>query len=242
MKTVRVGRFQFQKKTKEEWLNSKVTLYDGELAIEADTSKIKIGDGRSEYRNLPYITIGNIKFEDLTEEEIKKITPDPITLNDMTKEEVENLVSQVGDYTKDQLLQISEIPIMAIEEPLIALSHLSDPGKDLVDMEGKLYRGDAEVGVRVKNGGTTYTIPDTVQKARIFFKAQCEEPTFDNYLFWWVGDGQDESKRYVSELENRTRHYSVVVDLSESHEIVISTVQAWDKTVKIWDFDWKEVL
>lgn len=125
---------------------------------------------------------------------------------------------------------------------MIALSHLSDPGKDLVDKEGKLYRGDVEVGVRVKNAGTTYTIPETVQKARIFFKAQCEEPTFDNWIFFWVGDGQDESKRYVSELENRTRHYSTVVDLSKSHEIVISTVQAWDKTVKIWDFDWKEVL
>ena len=129
------------------------------------------------------------------------------------------------------------------EDAMTALAHLSDTGKDLVEKEeGKLYRGDIEVGVRVKNGGTTYAIPEDVKKARIFFKAQCEEPTFDNYIFWWVGDGEDESKRYVSELENRTRHYSAVVDLSESHEIVISTVQAWDKTVKIWDFDWKEVL
>ena len=101
----------------------------------------------------------------------------------------------------------------AYSDGMIALAHLSDPGKDLVDKEGKLYRGDVEVGVRVKNAGTTYTIPETVKKARIFFKAQCEEPTFDNYIFWWVGNGTDESKRYVSQLENRTRHYSVVVDL-----------------------------
>ncbi|WP_299034078.1 hypothetical protein [uncultured Anaerococcus sp.] len=127
-------------------------------------------------------------------------------------------------------------------DAMVALAHLADTGKDLVDNGGKLFRSDIEVGVRVKNAGTTYTIPDTVQKARIYFKAQCEEPTFDNYIFFWVGDGTDENQRFVSKLENRTRHYSAEVNLENSHEIVISTVQAWDKTVKVWDFDWKEVL
>lgn len=379
--TVKIGRFQFQKKTKKDWEESEVILLDGELALEADTSKIKIGDGKSSYQSLPYIKIGDISFSDLTDEQkeglkgkdgqdikiksqdydtegntivtftdrnkitikrgkeglspiitteaqedklVLKIldkegekkadilygkdgyTPQKgvdyfdgedgytpkkgvdyfdgadgvVTIDNLSDEELKRFKDLTLPTLDDDLKRATEFDALqgtnnkrimtplttkkaiegmgydekisektsledietAYSDGMIALAHLSDPGKDLVDKEGKLYRGDVEVGVRVKNAGTTYTIPDTVQKARIYFKAQCEEPTFDNYIFFWVGDGTDENQRFVSKLENRTRHYSAEVNLENSHEIVISTVQAWDKTVKVWDFDWKEVL
>jgi len=337
--TVKIGRFQFQNRTKKEWEESNLILLKGELAIESDTSKIKIGDGRSYYPDLPYILVGEIRFKDLTEEEIESLrgatgkTGEPAKLLDVTYDKDNNTILTFADKDKpegvevlihagkdgytpkkgvdyfdgkdgvvtidnlsdEELKRFKDLALPTLEDDLkratefdalqgtddkrimtplttkkaiesmeydekisqktsledietaysdgmIALAHLADTGKDLVDNGGKLFRSDIEVGVRVKNAGTTYTIPDTVQKARIYFKAQCEEPTFDNYIFFWVGDGTDENQRFVSKLENRTRHYSAEVNLENSHEIVISTVQAWDKTVKMWDFDWKEVL
>lgn len=128
------------------------------------------------------------------------------------------------------------------DEALIGLAHLADTGKDLVENTGKLLRNNKEVGVKVINSGYVYTLPETVNKARIFFKAQVVDPIEQNYIFIWVGDGQDTEQRWVSELNNYTRHYNVVLDLTNSKDVVISTVQAFNKDVLIWDFDWKEDL
>lgn len=67
------GRFQFQRGSKADWEKADLILLDGELAFESDTSKIKIGDGRSKYGDLPYISIGEVGFKDLTDEEKKLI-------------------------------------------------------------------------------------------------------------------------------------------------------------------------
>lgn len=131
MKTVRVGRFQFQKKTKEEWLNSKVTLYDGELAIEADTSKIKIGDGRSEYRNLPYITIDNLRDEELKRfkdligltaiANIQKETNQSISdLTEQTHEAIINIRSETNSAIADSKKYL-DTQIAIIQERLTRL-------------------------------------------------------------------------------------------------------------------------
>lgn len=71
--TVKIGRFQFQYRTKKEWEDSNLILLKGELAIESDTSMIKIGDGRSYYSDLPYILIGKVGLKDLTQEEIESL-------------------------------------------------------------------------------------------------------------------------------------------------------------------------
>lgn len=68
------ARFQFQKMTKAEWEEWGDILLDGELAYEADTTKMKMGDGEHKYIDLPYIEIGEISVSDLSEEEIKKVT------------------------------------------------------------------------------------------------------------------------------------------------------------------------
>lgn len=96
------GRFQFQRGTHKEWTDSDLILLDGELAIESDTSKIKIGNGRSLYKDLPYIEIGRIGVKDLTEEDLKKITGekgdkgDPFTYEDLTAEQKLELRGEPG--------------------------------------------------------------------------------------------------------------------------------------------------
>lgn len=88
------GRFQFQRAAKKDWEDSDIVLLDGEIAIESDTTKMKAGDGKTIYKDLPYITIGELKFGELTEEEKKQVKGkkgDPFTYDDFTKEQLEAL-------------------------------------------------------------------------------------------------------------------------------------------------------
>ncbi len=58
MKIVRIGRFTFQEGTKSELINSDLVLYEGEIALEADTQLMKMGDGKTVYKELPYMNRG----------------------------------------------------------------------------------------------------------------------------------------------------------------------------------------
>ena len=101
--TVKIGRFQFQNRTKEEREESNLILLKGELAIESDTSKIKIGDGRSYYPDFPYILVGEVRFKDLTEEEIESLrgatgkTGEPAKLLDVTYDKDNNTILTFAD-------------------------------------------------------------------------------------------------------------------------------------------------
>lgn len=94
---VKAGRIMFQRGTKAQWESSNLVLLDGELAIEADTTKIKIGDGKHKYIDLPYIEIGNISVSDLSEEDIEKVRGpkgekgDPLTYDDLNEEQKKDL-------------------------------------------------------------------------------------------------------------------------------------------------------
>lgn len=119
---VKSGRIMFQRGTKAEWEASKLILLDGELAIESDTTKIKIGDGKSKYIDLPYIEIGNISVNDLTEEDIAKITGppgekgEPGEKGDPGKDGVDGKdgTVNVAEMTESQLMNIKkqlDIPV-----------------------------------------------------------------------------------------------------------------------------------
>lgn len=58
MKIVRIGRFTFQEGTRSELIGSDLILYKGELALEADTQLMKMGDGKTIYKELPYMNRG----------------------------------------------------------------------------------------------------------------------------------------------------------------------------------------
>lgn len=58
MKIVRIGRFTFQEGTRSELVGSDLILYEGEIALEADTQLMKMGDGKTIYKELPYMNRG----------------------------------------------------------------------------------------------------------------------------------------------------------------------------------------
>lgn len=100
------GRFQFYDGTKEELEASDLILLKGELALETDeegTTRIKRGDGRSKYVDLPYITIGEIKINELSDEDKALIRGpkgekgDPFTADDFTPSQWLDLKGDTGD-------------------------------------------------------------------------------------------------------------------------------------------------
>ncbi len=58
MKVVKIGRFTFQEGTKSELISSDLILYEGEIALESDTQLMKMGDGKTIYKELPYMNRG----------------------------------------------------------------------------------------------------------------------------------------------------------------------------------------
>ena len=58
MKIVKIGRFTFQEGTRSELIGSDLILYEGEIALEADTQLMKMGDGKTIYKELPYMNRG----------------------------------------------------------------------------------------------------------------------------------------------------------------------------------------
>ena len=100
------GRFQFQDGSKEELEASDLILLKGELALETDeegTTRMKRGNGRSRYVDLPYITIGEVKVDELSEEDKALIRGpkgekgDPFTADDFTASQWLDLKGDTGD-------------------------------------------------------------------------------------------------------------------------------------------------
>lgn len=73
----KIGRFQFQGGTKKALEASELILLENELALEVDEEtgsvKIRRGDGKSKYADCPYIDIGTISVESLSEEDKAKM-------------------------------------------------------------------------------------------------------------------------------------------------------------------------
>ena len=53
------NRIQFRKDTSSRWAEVNPILMEGEIAIETDTHKMKIGDGVNSYVNLSYLRVEN---------------------------------------------------------------------------------------------------------------------------------------------------------------------------------------
>ena len=133
-----------------------------------------------------------------------------------------------------------------IREAGRATAHLIDPAKDLIAEEGTLYRlthviedgvpwlRHTEVGKAILNGGMELTAPGDAPRMRLYWKAQGEA---DAYIAAWAGD--DQANRYAGEIDAYTRQYSAVFDLSATRTVTLSTLTAWEQTVRLWDFDWR---
>lgn len=49
-------RVQHKRMTASDWTNSPLILLDGELGVESDTGKVKVGNGRDRFSALQYLT------------------------------------------------------------------------------------------------------------------------------------------------------------------------------------------
>lgn len=188
---VKAGRMMFQRGTKAQWEASNLVLLDGELAIEADTTKIKIGDGKHKYVDLPYIEIGEIRVADLSEEDIKKITGrkgekgDPLRFEDLNPEQKKELKGEpfrFTDLTEEQKKELK--------------GEKGEPGTNGV-------KGDDGVSPTVKiieeNNGNRVTFTDKEGEKSIFIKngEAGEAGKFDiNSL------SEEEKKIFKTELVN----------------------------------------
>jgi len=131
-------------------------------------------------------------------------------------------------------------------------SHLIDPAKDLIAEAGTLYRlthviedgspwlKRTEVGKAILNGSMELTAPGNAPRMRLYWKAQGERSEAGAYIAAWAGD--DQANQYVGEIDNYTRQYSAVFDLSATRTVTLSTLTAWGQTVRIWDMDWRVAL
>ena len=158
------GRFQFQRATKAEWEQSDIGLLDGEIAIESDTTKMKAGDGKTLYKDWPYITIGEMSFKELTEEEKAKVKGekgDPFTYEDFTQKQLDELKGEKGD--RGDALKFDDLT----KEQLEALKgEKGEPGKGIVDSrtgkEIKIWSGNQEEfdSIDSKDSNTLYLIKE----------------------------------------------------------------------------------
>ena len=79
-------RVQHKRMSASDWANSSLILLDGELGVESDTGKVKVGNGRDRFSALQYLTgpkgdrgergpegprgaDGVLRFEDLTSQQ-----------------------------------------------------------------------------------------------------------------------------------------------------------------------------
>ena len=59
-------RFQLRRATNAQWESNNPVLLAGEPGLASDTSQLKIGDGITNWINLPYINIAGIPGQDGT--------------------------------------------------------------------------------------------------------------------------------------------------------------------------------
>lgn len=80
-------RIQFRRGDSTQWESENPLLLAGELGIELDTRRIKIGDGENRWLNLPYLTLSpydvavNEGFEGTVQEWLESLKSKEILWN-----------------------------------------------------------------------------------------------------------------------------------------------------------------
>ena len=92
-------RVQHKRMTASEWASSSLILLDGELGIESDTGKVKVGNGSNRFANLQYLTGPK---GDRGERGIQGLQGNPgrdgiVTFQSLTQQEKESLKGAKGD-------------------------------------------------------------------------------------------------------------------------------------------------
>jgi len=122
---------QHRRDTKENWLKYDPVLAAGEIAIETDTYRAKVGDGQKKWSELPYITDG---FEDNPEEYLNKLSITNITYEqDLVKEiTFENGAKELFTYDTNNILQKAEFTKDDGETIFYKIEYEYDEGGNLI--------------------------------------------------------------------------------------------------------------
>mgnify|MGYP003085513890 CR=1 FL=1 len=96
-------RVQHKRMTASEWASSSLILLDGELGIESDTGKVKVGNGSNRFANLQYLTGPK---GDRGERGIQGLQGNPgrdgiVTFQSLTQQEKESLKGDRGEPGRD---------------------------------------------------------------------------------------------------------------------------------------------
>ncbi|MBM0047124.1 hypothetical protein JNO63_08550 [Anaerococcus sp. mt242] len=160
------GRFTFQYGTSKEWEQSNLILLRGEPAFESDTTKLKFGDGRSLYKDLPYVSVGNLKITDFTEEQQKMIQGppgpkgEPLTYDDLTADQRLDLKGEPGKDAEPLTIEFS-----AINEDGNTIVKFSDGSEIEIPKGDKGDQGNVttySAGNGLVLEGTTFSVSDDV--------------------------------------------------------------------------------
>ena len=244
---VKSGRIVFQRGTKAEWEASNFILLDGELAIESDTTKIKIGDGKSKYIDLPYISIGDINVAELSEEILAKITGpkgekgDPLRYEDLNPEQIKDLSIGIFSIQKKDggnLVTFTDGQTMFVRDGLGIRDFEKNEmlSKDIYVQNDIIFKlipsiensevkfGYKEVGKIIQNDFLTVMVDSSTYKFRI-------NSTGEGVILFY--SMTDESLRYAIHVYPNIKDYEINFGKKVTGEMIFSTVSMPEDKVSI---------
>lgn len=235
------ARFQFQKMAKAEWEEWGDILLDGELAYEADTRKMKMGDGQHKYVDLPYIEIGELRVADLSEEDIKKVTGppgkkgEPLRFEDLTEEQKESLKTPIVD----DLVSGGRDKALSAEQGKVLFQSV-DKGKDLIakalvdkNVQASKDESFGDLASKIKEikgnaPGEGYGVGDIIDPKKI------EPMTKDNYKYKLAS----KNKCHKCFLDGQGNYYVIYVSKTskDPHILTKYVLIKYDKDgCTVWD-------
>lgn len=218
---IRQGRFQFQRGASEERAKSDLILLDGELAIESDTTKIKVGNGKSLYEDLPYISIGNIDVNALTNEEIKLVQGpkgekgDPLTFKDLTIDQKQELAQKIAKWFRgsidDEIGKMNDKVFESNTKCQDDTIYLLEPTIE----DGKASFTPKAIGKLIKN--EFFKTP--IRASKINFRVKSTSAGI--ILLYSL---TDEDLQYAIHVTNHIRDYEIDFGKNVDEEFVFTTV------------------
>lgn len=193
---------------------------EGELAIEKDTRKFKIGDGKLNWNDLPYATQGEtgkaieydwdgtrlgIRIEgntDYTYQDLQGAKGEPFKFEDFTEEQLALLKGDSGDvgYTAGEGIEIDRFnKISASIDVSDKLNKAGDTlgsyTEQLVITPGRIDLSQGNVFYRVASNHTSFSIVNTKQPAHSFTliidMADVKNISFPTSVKWQGGEIPD---------------------------------------------------